>query len=247
MNQIVNNNQRHLDVFIKGEVIDLCIPSKAPWVIEQWYKWFNNPKVTMYLEQGIFPNTKEMQEQFYDRVMNNEERIVLLIRPKIKEYFVGVASLSFINFRKRSCHFAMVIGQQDNSPDSIFYAMEAKCRMTEHAFENVGIERIQSEQVYDLIKWQRWQILFGYQIEGILRNNYRKGLKLIDTMMSSCLLEDYLRLKELRQGSFWPGKSKMFELLKMLSTDSTIDRLQNWLAHEREQNWQFLIKSSQIV
>jgi len=240
MHNETNIEERKYDVFIEGEVIDLCVPSLERWVLDQWYRWFNDQKVTEYLYQGVFPNTIENQEKFYESVTGNDDRIVLLIKPKKQNYFVGVASLSFIDFKQRRCHFAMVIGRQDNLSDSIFYAMEAKCRMTEHAFENVGVERINSEQVLELIKWQRWQVLFGYQIEGILRHNFRKGNKVWDIMASSCLLDDYLKLKEMRNGSFWPGKSKMLELIKMLPRESTIDRLKNWLDSEREKNWDML-------
>lgn len=235
MEDEIKEKARCFDTFIKGEVIDLCAPSNEPWVIEQWYRWFNDQEVTKYLEQGIYPNTVEKQQAFYKSLIENDDRIALLIKPKRKDYFVGVASLSHINFRQRQCDFAIVIGRQDGSHDSMFYAMEAKCRMTEHAFENLGVERIDSGQIIDLIRWQRWQILFGYQIEGILRKKYRRGNKVWDLMISSCLLEDYIRLKEMRNGSLWPGKSQMFELLKMLPKESTIDRLQKWLCREREE------------
>lgn len=232
--------QERFDIFIKGEVIDLCVPSLDDWVIDQWYRWFNDPKVTKYLEQGIFPNTKEKQKQFFKLYIENDKRIVLLIKPKNKDYFVGVANLSSIDTKHRRCDFAMVIGKQDNSPDSIFYAIEAKCRMTEHAFEKLGVERINSGQAIDLIKWQRWQVLFGYQTEGILRKSVRKGHKVYDSMTSSCLLEDYLRLKEMRNGSLWPGKKRMFELLREIPRETMIDSLKNWLGSEREKNWDML-------
>ena len=163
-----------------------------------------------------------------------------MIKPKKSNYFVGVASLSSIDFIQRQCDFAMVIGKQDNSHDSMFYAMEAKCRITEHAFEAFGVERINSGQVIELIKWQRWQILFGYQIEGILRKKFRKGNKVLDVMMSSCLIEDYLRLKKVRNNSLWPGKKKMFELLKEIPSETMIDSLINWFNSEVEKNWEFL-------
>ena len=164
------------DVFIEGETIDLCVPVKKEWVIDQWYKWFNDEKVTKYLDQqGVMPNTADKQVQFLDSAMEKRDRLILLIKPKVKNYFIGVCSLSKIDYIQRKCDFAMVIGKQDKSPDSIFYAMEAKCRMTEHAFEKLGVERIKSGQHIDLIRWQRWQFLFGYQIEGILRKSIRKG------------------------------------------------------------------------
>ena len=229
--------EKYFDIFIEGEVVDLCVPNDEQWVLEQWYRWFNDQETTRYLEQGVFPNSLKKQKEYFESTIHSKDRIVLLIKPKNYDYFVGVTSLSYIDLAQRQCHFSMVIGKKDNSPDSMFYAMETKCRMTEHAFENVGVERINSGQVIDLIKWQRWQILFGYQIEGIMEKHFRKGNKTYDVMISSCLLEDYTKIKEIRNGFFWPGKSKLFELLKMLPGESSIDKLQKWLSEEREYVW----------
>lgn len=229
--------EKTFDIFIEGEVVDLCVPNDELWVMEQWYRWFNNQETTKYLEHGVFPNTLENQRKYYESIVKNRDRITLLIKPKKKEYFIGVATLSSINLFQRQCDFSMVIGRQDDIPDSMFYAMEAKSRMTEHAFESLGVERINSGQVIDLIKWQRWQVLFGYQIEGILRKKFRKGYKLYDVMMSSCLIEDYMKIKEMRNNSLWPGKTKLFELLKMFPEESMIDKMQRWLCREKEEIW----------
>jgi RimJ/RimL family protein N-acetyltransferase len=237
-------SQREWDTFIEGEVIDLCVPSSDPWVIRQWYRWFNDPAVTKYLEQGIYPNTRENLERYCIEATTGQDRIVLLIRPKEADYFVGVTSLSEINLKHRRCTFALIMGRQDGRPDSIFYAMEAKCLMTEHAFENVGVERVNSGQVMELIQWQRWQVLFGYHLEGIQRDNFRKGNKVWDVMISSCLLQDYLELKKIRNGRLWPGKSQLFALMKKLPKESTIEKMEKWLAREREKNWQFLTRNA---
>ncbi|MFA5905335.1 MAG: GNAT family protein [Desulfobacula sp.] len=237
MNNNIKQEIMELDVFIKGEVVDLCVPSKESWVIDRWYQWFNDEKTTRYLAQGIMPNTADKQIQFLDSAQDKGDRLILLIKPKNKEYFVGVASLSMIDHVQRKCDFAMVIGEQDKSSDSIFYAIETKCIMTEHAFEKIGVERIYSGQHIDLIKWQRWQFLFGYQIEGILRKSCRKGYNLSDSMVSSCLLEDYLKLKKMRNGSLWPGKKRMFELLREIPSETMIDRLHAWLKNEWEKTW----------
>ncbi len=229
------------DVFLEGEVVDLCVPNSTNVVIEQWYRWFNDQEVTKYLHQGYFPNTIEKQRKYYENLIENDNRIALLIKPKTKDYYVGIASLSCVDFRQRQCGFALVIGKNDGTPESMFYAMEAKCRMTEHAFETVGMERINSGQVIDLIKWQRWQILFGYQIEGVFRKYFRKGDKTYDAIMSACLIEDYRKIKDIRNGVLWPGKSKLFELLKLLPKVSMIDNMQEWLCREREEIWKSTI------
>lgn len=226
-----------LDVFMAGETIDLCVPRDDPRVIDQWYRWFNDPSITRYTNRGCFPNTPLQQRAFLEEALAKGTRLLLMIRPKHADYLVGVASLTFMQEAKRSCGFAMVIGHKDEHPDSVFYGMETKALMTQYAFETLGVERIHSQQVKKLIRWQRWQVLFGYQIEGIMRNYFRRGLDVQDTMVASCILEDYLRLKNMRKGSFWPGKKKMFELLKRLPEESMIDRLETWLAKERNRIW----------
>ncbi|RJR40148.1 MAG: N-acetyltransferase [Desulfobacteraceae bacterium] len=219
---------KNFDVFLRGETVDLCAPSDDDWVIEQWYRWFNKPDITKYLAQGVYPNTFKLQKTYYDNLINSGSRIALLIKPKKHDHFVGVASLSSIDTARRQCDFAMVIGEKMNDGDSLFYGIESKCLMTEHAFENLGVERINSSQAAELVVWQRWQILFGYQIEGLQRKT-RKGGKTYDVLLSSCLLEDYLKIMELRGGKLWPGKKAMFELLKRLPSVTLIDELMAWL------------------
>ena len=226
------------DIFIKGETVDLCVPSDDEWVLDQWYRWFNKEEITAYLAQGVYPNTRKSQKAFYDTLGNNSSRVALLIKPKEYEGFIGVASLSTIDYVHRQCDFAMVIGERLSNSDSIFYGLETKCRMTQHAFEKMGMERINSTQITDLVRWQNWQILFGYQIEGILRNKFRKGRSVHDVLISSCILEDYEQLLSLRGGDLWPGKSELFELLKKLPKKTLIDELREWLPKKQTQYWQ---------
>ena len=225
------------DVLIPGEVVDLCAPSDAPEVLAQWYRWFNDPKVTRYLAQGAYPNTIQAQRQYFESVSTSRDRIVMLIRPKRGDTLVGVASLSAIDHVQRQCDIAIVIGEQAESADALFYALETKSRLTEHAFDTLGVERINSSQVVDLIRWQRWQILFGYQIEGVQRKKFRKGHRAHDVLISSCLLEDYRRLKELREGELWPGKRALFEQMKTLPTPSLLDELRQWIADGQARYW----------
>ena len=70
-----------LDVFIEGETIDLCIPTLEFAQKSDWYKWFNNPYTTQYLEHGIFPNTPEKQMNFFQNT--KEDRLLLIIVSKI--------------------------------------------------------------------------------------------------------------------------------------------------------------------
>jgi RimJ/RimL family protein N-acetyltransferase len=221
-------------IFIAGELVDLCAISSDCETLRSWSSWFNKREITKFVSQGAFPSSEETQKDYFEKILNDRSRITILIKPKKKEFYVGVASLSLIDMVAKECHFSMIIGERTGESDSIFYGMETKALLTEHAFEILGVERINSGQVVELIEWQRWQILFGYQIEGLMRNKFRKGYKVFDVLMSSCLLEDYLEIKKIRGEKFWPGKKKMFDLIKKLPKETLIDQLICWLPDQQK-------------
>lgn len=226
-----------LQVFIPGEVVDLCVPTLDRPILERWAGWFNRPEVTAMLSQGLLPNTTLDQEAFVKAALTARDRLMVLIRTKDEQSVIGVASLSAINHVQKQCDMAIVVGERTSERGWPFFALEAKCRLTEHAFEVLGMERVNSGQVVDLIRWQRWQILFGYQIEGVLRAKFRKGFRTHDVIVSSCLLEDYLKIKALRGGEFWPGKAALLPLLSRLPQTSLLDETREWLSRRQAEYW----------
>ena len=50
------------EIFIQGETMDLCVPNEKAVLEDGWGSWFNDPKTTRYIDQGIFPNTTEDQK-----------------------------------------------------------------------------------------------------------------------------------------------------------------------------------------
>lgn len=218
------------DVFLSGELVDLVVPSERAIHVDRWYDWFNDQDLTRNMEQGMYPNTPERQQQFLDALRVSPERFALMIKPRDEERLVGICSLSYISHISRQADFAMVIARKSSSFKSAFFGMEAKCLMTEHAFETLGIERINSYQSVSLKDWQRWQILFGYKMEGIKRKAFRKGHQRFDMLVSGCLLEDYLALKQLRGGRLWPGYEKIMELIRDLPKESLEEKLNRALS-----------------
>ncbi len=231
-----------LDVFIKGETIDLCAPSCDEYILNQWFRWFNNSDITKYLVQGVYPNTIESQRVYCNNVVNDKTRLLTLIRPKNQEKIIGVASLSSIDYAQKQCDFAMVIGDRSSSEGSLFYGMEAKARLTQHAFDIVGVERINSGQVDMLKEWQKWQILFGYQIEGILRKKFIKGSVAYDVYTSSCLINDYKKILDIRGGTLWQGKSELLKMIRSIPKNTLIDELGEWLPNKQKKYWKDIIK-----
>ena len=220
----------HYDVFLSGELVDLVVPNARAIHIDRWYAWLNDQELTRNMEQGMYPKTAQTQEAYLAELLASPSRLALMVKPKEEDAVVGICSLSKISHVTRQADFAMVIGRKSASFKASFFGMEAKCLMTEHAFETLGLERINSYQSVALKDWQRWQILFGYKMEGIMRKAFRKGHRSYDLMVSGCLLEDYLKLKELRGGRLWPGQQKIMSLIRDLPKESLEEKLQKALA-----------------
>ena len=236
-----SSNINSLDIFIEGETIDLCVPSCDEHVLDQWYRWFNKSEVTKYLSQGSYPNTVSLQREYCNSIVLDETKVVTLIKPKNQEKIIGVASLSSISYTQNQCDFAMVIGDRTGGKGSLFYGMEAKARLTQHAFDTLGVKRINSSQVDKLGKWQKWQILFGYQIEGVLRNKFVKGCLSHDVYMSSCIVEDYIDILNKRNGVLWPGKSNLLDMMRGIPPETLIDELAEWLPKKQKKYWDVVL------
>jgi RimJ/RimL family protein N-acetyltransferase len=218
------------DVFLTGELVDLVLPNERAIHVDRWHAWLNDQELTRNMEQGMYPKSAQQQEAFLAELRTSQSRIALMIKPKEEERVVGICSLSKISHVTRQADFAMIVAKRSDSFKSSFYGMEAKCLMTQHAFETVGLERINSYQSTALKDWQRWQILFGYKMEGIMRRAFRKGHRTYDVMVSGCLLEDYLALKALRGGNLWPGQDRIMALIRELPKESLEEKLQKALS-----------------
>lgn len=216
MNELNSPADAPYETFIAGETIDLVIPSERAIVHDGWHRWFNNPNVTRYSDYGHFPSTVKAQRAHLEALRNPAEscRLGLLILPKNEHQAVGICSLSAIHPIHRSAETAIVIGERSTSRGALFWGMEAKARLVEHGFETLGLMRIGGAQALPLADWQRYQVLFGFRPEGIKRNAHRRGYHVCDSVLSSCTLEDYLRVKDARGGAYWPGKERLLELMR---------------------------------
>ena len=67
--------------------------------------------------------------------------------------------------------------------------------------------------------------LLGYRAEGIARMKFVKGHTRKDTILLSCLYEDYLTLKKKRDGKYWLGQAGMFNLIKKMPRKGYADVL----------------------
>lgn len=217
-----------LDVFIEGETIDLCIPTLEFAEKSDWYKWFNHPHTTMYLNHGIFPNTREKQVEFFKKAM--EERLLLIIANK-QGHAIGSTSLLNIDYKTRTAESGTVIGNFIG--ENPLEALEAVARVTEHAFLKMGLKRIIAGQHIRLIPWSHRMSVIGYRLEGIFKNGFVKGNEVVDAIRIAAHFEDYQRIASVRGGSLWDSQDKMLQRVRSLPKQPIHKKLQAFFAeHE---------------
>ena len=215
------------ETFILGETVDLVLPNKDAIYKDGWNKWISDPQSNKYSGKGIYPVTKEQQENFLEALVSpNSDRFALLIKPKDVATTVGVVSLSSINLQHKHADTALILSSETSQyKDSIFFALEAKCRIVEHAFLKIGLNKVRGSQVVEYSKWQDYQLIFGFRPEGISRDGFFINQRYFNQIISSCIYEDYLKIIEER-GSYWPGKIKMLREMRRLQNLNLVDRFQ---------------------
>jgi RimJ/RimL family protein N-acetyltransferase len=227
MSEELKSGKKDYEIFLAGETIDLVIPNRLAIDRDGWHSWFNDPEVTRYSDFGHYPNTPELQVSYMESVQGTgSNRLALLIRPVSVDRVVGVASLSNIHPIHRAAETAVVIGDRGDTRGALFWGLEAKALLTQHAFETLGLERVGGSQAMPLADWQRLQALFGFRPEGIKRRAFRRGHESINTVTSSCTYQDYLAVKEARDGAYWPGKEKLLELMRELPKESIAESVE---------------------
>ena len=200
-----NTKKRGYKIFIEGELINLCVPSKEAIELDEWTNWFNEPSRLQYTTHGIFPNTKESQESFYQKIVNQELIAFLICRKDTNEAF-GTVSLSNIDYRTSSAEFAINIGRPELSLNPGFDSLEAMALITEHGFDEVGLNRLYMGQDFPgLTRWNKFSELIGWKAEGITKETSIRGLRKSKTVISSILSKDFCKIKEVR-GSLWGSK-----------------------------------------
>lgn len=210
-----------LDIFIEGETIDLRIPTLEFAEKSDWYKWFNNPHVTQFLEHGVFPNTRDKQIEFY--LKERDKRLLFVVTNKNGEA-IGSTSLTDINYKTQSCGTGTVIGNFIGL--NPLEALEIVARMTEHAFIKMGMKRIVAAQHIGLIPWSHRMSLLGYRIEGIEKKAFVKGVEIVDVIKIACHYEDYQKIINHRNGTLWDSQEKMLERVKLLPKQPIHKKLQ---------------------
>ena len=226
-----------LDVFIEGELVDLCIPTMEYAKKSDWYSWFNDAGLTRYLDQGLWPNNPQKQIDFF--LQQKESRLLLIVSDKTD--YVGVMSLSEIDMVRRRATLAGLFSEKTNRRMIPYIALETAARITSHGMDVMGLNRIKSGQHINLVGWQQRKELLGYRLEGICKETFVKGREASDTMISAVVYEDYRFLIE-KRGQYWDGLENMRARIRKLPKVKYVDRYREFVADEGDKYYKKLFQ-----
>jgi RimJ/RimL family protein N-acetyltransferase len=211
--------------FYAGENINLVVPTLDHVANSSWSDWFNSQQTSRHTSHAILANTVEDQQAFFTS-MKTTGRFALLITPADDPTPIGVVSLSGVDFRQGTAAVAIVMDTESQLAVSPFASLEAMALITRHAFDVMGLRRVEAGQAYPaLLRWTRLLELLGYRAEGFKRESFARGREVSDVVVLGCLYETYRRLADERDGAFWPGSSKVSKLMLELPRPSFAELL----------------------
>ena len=182
------------DIFIKGKAIDLVCLTKDIACNSNWYNWFNDEETTRGMQKHYFPNTRELQSDFYQKhIEGSVDKVQVGIFHKKDQLLIGVLSLNNIDYINRSCEIAGLIGEKKyrNFKDYI----EANKLLINHAFRTLNLNRIYGGSVIKEVNEMFCRVL-GFKSEGIQKMAVYKNGDYLDVYLIGLLKEDYILKNE---------------------------------------------------
>jgi [ribosomal protein S5]-alanine N-acetyltransferase len=175
--------------FMEGTKVCLREPRRSD--IKVWYRWFNDPQVTAYMNKGIFPNTELRQNEFYEHISKSKNDVQLAIITKRNGFLIGTIGVHSIDWVHRNGEVSIVIGDQSYWGRGV--ATEAITLIINHAFNKMNLNRIYagvSSLNQGCIKAFKNT---GFEVEGKKRKHLFYRGTYVDVIMLGLLKEEFLR------------------------------------------------------
>jgi hypothetical protein len=205
---MVNSSSKVLEAFIEGSLIRLRLPNIDADVLNgEWHTWFNNRKVTQYLEHGVFPVSRDQQLSYVTQELQDKNSLLLAIDSLESDRHVGVISIKSINFLQRKAEIAIVMSPSAEPG----MALEAMALMTQHAFDRLNLQKLYAGQHEGLWKWVNSLALIGYKVEGFRENwGIREG-RSWGAIITAVESDYFYALRKSRGGDILCGNSLLLQ------------------------------------
>lgn len=154
-------------------------------------EWRQDPEIWSMLVGRRYFVSEQIEKQWVESTYNNSNQVTLAICDSITNTYIGNISLKNIDFFNKSASFAILVGNKDYWSGG--YGTQATRLLLDHAFIDLGLERVQSIILSDNIGSVKMHEKCGFMQEGVLRNAVFKNGKMQDLILMSVLSQDFLK------------------------------------------------------
>jgi len=173
---------------LHGELISL--EAATPEDLPLFCGWLADVEVNRYLSMQNVPSAKQ-EEEWYEATAASHHDVHWAVRAEGRT--VGVSSLNGIDWTNRHARSGMFLG--DRSVWGRGYASEAVRLRTAYAFNELNLERLESESIAQNIGMHRALEKSGYQKIGRRRHMFYRGGQWLDMYIFE-LLRDEWRIRQ---------------------------------------------------
>ncbi len=173
-----------------GKRIYLRLPNESD-LTGSWYEWFSDPEVTQFLADRYWPNSPELQREFYELALKSQNRLVLSICDIETDEHIGVCNLSNISWLHRSADIALIIGKKEYRTG--IYSVEALSLLLEIAFNRLNMLNLRSSHLSVNAHTAVIEKLFGFKQVGKFENYFFYKGDYVDGIYSQLKKEVWVR------------------------------------------------------
>ena len=182
--------------YIVGNQIYLRHPTEED-VHGKWHEWLSDEETTKFLDARFWPNSKEMQSNFYNSLENDRHKLVLSIILKSNDKHIGVISLSNINWVHRYADIGIIIGEKEYNKG--LYATEAYALILKIAFLRLNLLNLRAGYCESNSNSEAILKLFRFKTAGKYKNMMQVNGKYEDILLTYLDKKSWLKRNAKKQ------------------------------------------------
>jgi len=159
--------------------------------LQQLLNWRNNPDFRKHFREYRELNLNQQDKWFEEKVVKDNTTLMFSIKRNEDNELLGCCGFVYINWVHRHADLSLYIGYENAYIDDEGYAEESCWLLLEYGFNELYLNKIWTE-IYEFDnKKKELYDKFGFQQDGLLRQNYWYDGKWWDSRMLSLLNSDY--------------------------------------------------------
>lgn len=178
--------------FLENEQIGLRYLSEQD-VEGAYVDWFNDIEVCKYNAHHRFPMTRTMLLDFVKSSNIDRNSMVFAVDKKKDSRHIGNISLQQIDYLNRQAEIAFMFGDKGSRGKG--YATQAAVLMIDHAFMELGMNRIYFGTSEENIAMQKVGEKLNFHYGGVKRKALYKHGKFVDIYEYDLLREEWMLSK----------------------------------------------------